>query len=81
MTAYNVHTFRILLSVYHTGYMQVVFWSNRRVMHISLYLFLDKIPKKSIRLEAQAHLVRTFFGVHAHHVQTIFGCMHTFFRH
>ncbi len=80
MNAYNVHTFCILLSVYHTGYMQVVFWSNRSGMHISLYSFLDRISKKSIWLEAQTHLVHTFWGVHAHHVQTIFGCMHTFFR-
>ena len=47
----------------------------------TLYSFLDKMYRKSIWLEAQAHLVHTFLGVHAHHVQTIFGCMHTFFRH
>jgi hypothetical protein len=66
--AYNVHSACIPLSVFQNGFRQTVFWGNRNVIHIDLNSFPDTISKTKLSLE-----------VHAHHVHTIFGCMHTLF--
>ncbi len=72
-----VETLCILLSFFHAGFRQILFWSNVNVIHINLVPFIKALGK-DLDKKCMHTLCKLFFWLYAHHVPTFFG---TFFRH